>query len=167
MVGAGESYVRRVFVSPKHNRGFARRVRKNLDFIIKKRSETEDVHEVTQLAISLLGLIIFPWEASALQHLESLTLRELESKGWPRWNILLDEKDDTKTLGKLTGHLRNAACHRRLKFSSDDPDMQKVEIEFEDAPNKKSPPNWRAKINAAELKEFCDRFTKLLEDLVG
>ena len=147
--------------------GFARRVRKNLDFIIKKRDENEDIHEVTQLAISLLGLIIFPWEANALQYLENLPLDELMSKGWPKWDIQLDEKNDTKTLGKLTFHLRNAASHRRLKFSSDERDLHKVEIEFEDAPNKIAPPNWRAKINAADLKEFCDRFTKLLEDIVG
>ncbi len=147
--------------------GFAQRVRNNLDFIIKKRGVGEDVHEVTQLAISLLGLIVFPWEARALQHLESLPLGELESEGWPRWDILLDEKGDTKTLGKLIRHLRNAASHRRLKFSSDDPDMHMAEIEFEDAPNTKSPPNWHAKINAADLKVFCDRFTKRLEDLVG
>lgn len=147
--------------------GFARRVRKNLDFIIDKRRESEDVHEVTQLAISLLGLIVFPWEASALKQLESLSLAELESEGWPRWEILLDETGDTTTLGKLTRHLRNAASHRRLKFSCDDRDMSLVEVEFEDAANTKSAPNWRAQINAASLKEFCDRFTKRLEGLVG
>jgi hypothetical protein len=147
--------------------GFARRVRKNLAFIVKKRNEGEDVHEVTQLVTSLLGLIIFPWEAGALQHLESLPLSELEAEGWPGWDIQLDDKGDTKSLGKLTGHLRNAACHRRLKFSSEHREMHKVEIEFEDAANKKSPPNWRAKINAADLAVFCERFTKRLEGLVG
>ncbi len=147
--------------------GFAARVRKNLDFIINKRSENDDVHEVTQLVTSLLGLIVFPWEGGALKHLEGLSLGKLEQQGWPHWDILLDEKGDTTTLGKLTWHLRNAASHRRLRFSSDDPDMSKVEIQFEDAPLPHAPPNWRAKINAAELKEFCDRFTTKLEDLVG
>lgn len=146
---------------------FARRVRKNLDFIIEKRSEGEDVHEVTQLVISLLGIIVFPWQAGALKHLESLLLSELEAEGWPRWEILLDEKEDTKTLHKLIRHLRNAASHRRLRFLSDDPEMHKVVIEFEDAPNDNAPPNWRAKINAADLKVFCDRFTKRLEEFVG
>jgi hypothetical protein len=147
--------------------GFARRVRKNLDFIIESRRNGADVHEVTQLAISLLGLIVFPWEASALGRLESSPLAALESEGWPRWHILLDEKGDTQTLGILTRHLRNAASHRRVKFSCDERDMRLVDVEFEDAPNTKSPPNWRAKINATDLKEFCDRFTKRLEDLVG
>lgn len=146
---------------------FARRVRKNLDFIIKKRNEGEDVHEVTQLVTSLLGIIVFPWQAGALKHLESLRLSDLEIQGWPRWEILLDEKRDTKTLYNLIRHLRNAASHRRLRFLSDDPEMHKVEIEFEDAPNDNAPPNWRAKINAADLKVFCDRFTERLEDLVG
>ena len=143
---------------------FALRVRKNLDFIIKKRDEGEDVHEVTQLVTSLLGLIVFPWEDDALCTLESLSLSELEEEGWPRWNILLDERGDTTTLRKLIWHLRNAASHRRLEFSSDHREMDKVEIEFKDAPTAKAPINWHAKINAADLKEFCDRFTKRLEE---
>jgi HEPN pEK499 p136 len=146
---------------------FSRRVRKNLDFIISKRSEGEDIHEVTQLVISLLGIIVFPWEGGALHRLESLSLDKLEAEGWPHWQILLDEKGDTKTLHKLIRHLRNAASHRRLRFLSDAPEMHKVEIEFEDAPNSNAPTNWRAKINAADLKIFCELFTQQLEALVG
>ncbi len=37
---------------------FARRVRKNLDFILKKRDDGEDVYEVTQLVTSLFGIIV-------------------------------------------------------------------------------------------------------------
>ncbi len=147
--------------------GFAQRVRKNLEFIIKKRKKGEDVHDVTQLVTSLLGIIVFLWEDGALKYLESLRLSELEAKGWPRWDIQLDERGDTETLGKLIWHLRNAASHRRLRFSSDHREMQQVDIEFEDAPNANAPPNWRAKINATDLKAFCDCFTKRLEDLVG
>jgi len=147
--------------------GFAQRVRKNLDFIIEKSNDGEDVHVVSQLVTSLLGIIIFPWEVGALHRLEHIRLSELEEEGWPRWNILLDEKGDTETLGKLVRHLRNAASHRRLKFLSDDRALHKVEIEFEDALNKNSSPNWRARINAADLKLFCDQFTEKLEDLVG
>jgi hypothetical protein len=154
-------------LSRNTTKGFAQRVRKNLDFIIKMRGDGEDVHEVTELVTSLLGIIIFPWEAKALQELEKLPLSELEAEGWPRWDILLDEKGDTKTLGKLTRHLRNAASHRRLRFSSDHREMHRVVIQFEDTSKPTAQPNWRTKINAADLKEFCDRFTKRLEDLVG
>jgi hypothetical protein len=147
-------------------KGFAQRVRKNLDFIIKKHNEGEDVHIVSQLVTSLLGIIVFPWEAGALHRLEHIPLSELEENGWPKWNILLDEKGDTLTLGKLIRHLRNAASHRRLRFLSEDRELQKVDIEFEDAINKSLSPNWRARINAADLKLFCDRFTEKLEELV-
>ena len=146
-------------------KGYAHRVRKNLDFIIKSRNEGNDVHEVTQLVLSLLGLIVFPWEAHALKSLESLCLSVLEEQGWPRWNIQLGKKEDTNTLGKLIWHLRNAISHRRLSFSSDDLEMGKVEIMFKDGPHNK-PINWCATINAADLKGFCDRFTKRLEELV-
>jgi HEPN family protein len=148
-------------------KGFSQRVRKNLDFIMDKHNEGEDVHVVSQLVMSLLGITVFPWEAGALHRLEHVRLNELEEKGWPQWNILLDEKGDTETLGNLVRHLRNAASHRRLKFLSDDRELHNVEIEFEDAPNKHSAPNWRARINASDLKLFCDQFTEKLEDLVG
>lgn len=45
--------------------------------------------------------------------------------------------------------------------------MRSVEIEFEDARSSDTRPNWRARINAAQLRDFCDRFTERLEDLVG
>jgi hypothetical protein len=147
------------------NKGFAQRVRKNLDFIIEKHNEGEDVHAVSQLVTSLLGIIVFPWEAGALSRLENIRLSDLEEKGWPRWHILLDEKGDTETLGKLVNHLRNATSHRRLRFLSDDRDLHKVEIVFEDTFKKSRPPNWRTKINAYDLKVFCDQITKKLEDL--
>jgi hypothetical protein len=146
--------------------GFAKRVRKNLEFIIRKRSEGEDVHEVTQLTTSLLGLIIFPWESRALGTMESWSLSDLERQGWPAWAIVKDRNGETTTLGKLTYHLRNAASHRRLKFSSDGPDPEDVDIEFEDAlPGK--PVDWQARIRASDLKAFCDRFSQSLENLVG
>jgi hypothetical protein len=146
--------------------GFARRVRKNLEFVLRNRRQGEDVHEVTQLTISLLGLIIFPWESNALGTMESWSLLELEAQGWLHWDIPEDRNGETTTLGKLTYHLRNAASHRRLRFSSDGPDPEQVEIEFEDAlPGK--PVDWRARIRASDLKDFCDRFSLSLEDLVG
>jgi CspA family cold shock protein len=145
---------------------FSRRVRKNLDFIISQRSAGADVHEVTQLTISLLGLIIFPWESSALHTLEDSLLEDLENEGWPRWEIVRDRNGETTSLGKLTYHLRNAAAHRRIRFSSDDPYLRHVIIEFEDAkPNQ--PVDWLARIPASDLKDFCDRFSSRIEGMVG
>jgi hypothetical protein len=42
--------------------GFARRVRKNLDFMISARAADADIHIVTHLTCSLLGLVVFPYE---------------------------------------------------------------------------------------------------------
>jgi hypothetical protein len=154
-------------LSRSSTEGFAKRVRKNLDFVIRRRQEGDDVHEVTQLVVSLLGLIVFPWEANALKNLESLKLLDLQRDGWPPWEILLDEIGDTSTLGKLTWHLRNAASHRRIGFSSDDPDLSSVTITFEDAPASRAPANWRASISGEGLKGFCDRLGERLEELVG
>jgi hypothetical protein len=148
--------------------GFAARVRKNLDFIIRMKAQGEDVHEVTQLVTSLLGLIVFPWEAYALKGLEAEPLSALQQKGWPPWNIQLDEKGDTTTLGRLTWHLRNAASHRRVRFSSDEPDLANVVIVFEDMPNRPGANvNWRAAIRADQLKSFCDQFTSELRERAG
>jgi len=145
---------------------FSRRVRKNLDFIIEQRRGGSDVHEVTQLTISLLGLIIFPWEAYALQTLEGRSLEDLQNDGWPRWDIVRDRNGETTSLGKLTYHLRNAAAHRRIRFSGDDRDMHRVTIKFEDAkPNQ--PVDWQPRIQASDLKDFCDRFSNMLEAIVG
>ena len=164
----GDEYMdNRDSFSRNDTESFARRVRKNLHFIMKERSEGEDVHEVTQLVISLLGIIVFPWEDGVRRKLEDLSLDELEQEGWPRWNITLDERGDTETLRTLIWHLRNAASHRRLTFSSDDREMDQVEIIFEDAPGGDARPNWRARINAAALRKFCDLFTKRIDNLVG
>ena len=146
--------------------GFARRVRENLEFVTKGRREGEDVHQVTQLVTSLLGLIVFPWEAGALARMEEWCLEELEKNGWPKWTIVQDRNGETATLGKLIYHLRNAAAHRRIGFSSDDADMEEVVIHFEDARPKK-PVDWRAEIQAADLQDFCVRFSRSLEELTG
>jgi hypothetical protein len=168
LLGEGFPVTERYSLQRNTTEGFAKRVRKNLEFISRKCREGEDVHEVTEITTSLLGLIIFPWEERALGIMENWSLADLEEKGWPRWTILQDRDGETTTLGKLTYHLRNAASHRRLRFSSDGPDPKEVEIQFEDAyPGKAVDVDWVAKIRASDLKDFCERFSKSIEDLVG
>ena len=52
------------FKLPSRNNpsGFAERTRKNLELIERAYSVGADVHVVTQLMLSLLGIIVFPWE---------------------------------------------------------------------------------------------------------
>jgi len=69
--------------------GFANRTRKNLEFIEEAYKEDKDVHVVTQVAISLLGLIVFPKEKLSLEkHLNKISLNSLLQEGWPQWKIL-------------------------------------------------------------------------------
>lgn len=143
---------------------FARRTRKNLNFLSDASLEGKDVHVVTQLATSLLGLIVFPWEKLFVEQIKALRLDTLTANGWPTWSISLGACD---TLGDLVWHLRNAVAHGRLSFSSDSLVIEEVSIIVEDCPRKSSPPNWRAEINGQDLKTFCYMFIDLIEETIG
>jgi hypothetical protein len=45
--------------------GFAKRTRRNLDFILAAQQQHEDVHVVSQVVLSLLGIVVFPSSASS------------------------------------------------------------------------------------------------------
>jgi len=144
---------------------FAKRTRMNLEYIESASRRGEDVHVVTQLANSLLGLIVFPWEKEFVKYIRELKLDELEKDGWPRIEVTIGH---CQTLHDLVRHLRNAVAHGHLEFSSDSRDASTVTITAEDYRKKNgSPANWRARIGAKSLGEFCERFMDLLEDTIG
>ncbi len=64
-------------------------------------------------------------------------------------------------------HIRNAIAHRRISFSSDALDSVKVMIEFHDAPHQGAEANWRATVRADQLRDFCLKFAKLVDDVLG
>ena len=142
------------FAPRNHALGFANRTRKNLEFIEEAYKEDKDVHVVTQVAISLLGLIVFPKEKLSLEeHLDKISLNSLLQEGWPQWEIL---QGTCETLYDLVKHLRNAASHSHLYFSSNSRVMEEVDIEVKDR-------HWQARICVKELRDFCLRFIDLLE----
>jgi hypothetical protein len=147
-----------------HALGFAQRTKKNLLHIEQARQAGRDVHEVTQLGTSLLGLVVFPRERHLDAHVRNLNWARLRAEGWPHWEISLG---DCNTLGDLIYHLRNAAAHGHMTFSSDDPDLKSVEIEVEDYKPGASAPYWRASINGFDFREFCLRFISLVEETIG
>jgi hypothetical protein len=147
---------------------FARRTQVNLLFIERAKRSGEPVHEVTQLALSLLGLIVFPKEKLLLDAIETISLEDLRDNGWPVWHVTLDSgKQRTETLGVLVWHLRNAISHGALMFTSDDQYLENVAIRVEDKPTRRAPSNWRAEISGTNLRDFCLRFAKLIDDLVS
>jgi hypothetical protein len=62
---------------------FARRTRRNLEFIEKAKGEGASVHVVTQLTVSLLGLVVFPKERLLLDQAERKTIADMRTENWP------------------------------------------------------------------------------------
>ena len=156
--------------SRNDSEGFALRTLKNLEYLERKRSEERaDVHLITQLTISLLGLIVFPWERKFKDHLKDVKLSTL---GWPRWDIWKDDKGDCDTLEKLVFHIRNGVAHGHIEFtsdaySSDSRELDKIIFNFKDRPRDKGPWNWCARINGADLREFCYQFVREVGNTIG
>ena len=165
-----------MFVSRNDALGFAQRTRKNLEFVRRAheaQDEDYDFHLVTHLMNSLLGLAIVP----RVKHMEDMLwkkgLDELVRQGWPEWNILLDEPDEgrskTKTLGRLTTHLRNAASHGRFHFAgeADSRELHMVTVIVDDAPGNNCEINWRAEIAGDDLFRFCIKLATYIEEALG
>jgi len=152
------------YASRNHTLGFAERTRKNLEYIEAAFSRGEDVHVVTQLVTSLLGLVVFPWEKKFGEYVYTLKLDQLATKGWPQWQMV---GRDCETLGQLLRLLRNAVAHGNLVFSSDSRHIEEVTVELENYPTNGASPDWLASIPATELRSFCYRFVDLVDQVVG
>ena len=144
--------------------GFNDRVRKNLKFVFSAWNDgSTEVHAVTQVILSLLGLIVFPYAEIKERGDRSLRGYKLDSlfiERWPKWNFEIGSSDN---LDDLVTHLRNAISHRRIIFESDSRQLGAVEIQFRDRPNgRNAVDNWGTTINAAELQRFVLRFADLL-----
>jgi hypothetical protein len=144
--------------------GFRERVLKNLEYLNSEREMGADVHVVTELITSLLGLIVFPYEEikeRGYSSFERYKLNDLPDSEWPSWKIEIGSSDN---LADLVRHLRNAISHRRIYFSSDSRRPEDVDVRFRDCKNPKGPADWGAIINAAQLRRFVLRFAELLKE---
>ena len=146
--------------------GIIERTRTNLELIESTYTSRTEGHVVTQLANSLLGIVVYPWEHQGLDHLKSREMSEIGLEGWPD-QIMELGKDKTNTVGEFVKHMRNAVAHGRITFSSDDRELTEVTITFEDRKKKSAPPYWRARINAKQLRQFCNRLMDMIEDSVN
>ena len=61
--------------------GFALRTRKNLEYIRHAFGQEEDVHVVTHLVNSLLGIVVVPKERYFEESFWSISLEELTRRG--------------------------------------------------------------------------------------
>ena len=143
------------------------RTERNLRYIkaeFDRMGGDSQVHVVTQLVNSLLGLVILPREQYLELRNKSAKLKALASDGWPEWNIT---KGKANTLAQLTRHVRNAAAHGRISFSSDSRYLHEVLITVEDSADEGKTINWRAEIRADDLYEFCTRFAIHVRETIG
>ncbi len=135
--------------------GFALRTRKNLDFVLEASKRDEDVHTVTQLANSLLGLLVFLHEGPLDKQIRRMQMSHLESKGWPTWEF---RAGSSKSLGDHLRHLRNAIAHRGIKFSTESRELKDVLFVMADQDN------WHVAISGDRLHHFCLKLCALVEE---
>ena len=141
--------------------GVAARVHKNLAFISESYEEGADVHVVTQLLLSLLGLIVFPLETIKENKSDVLqsTLSELEEVGWPHWTFTIGQ---AQNLYQLTKRLRNSVAHRHVSFSCDSREIDDVQITFRDRKPSSKTDEWGVHISAPDLKRFVELLSERL-----
>ena len=138
--------------------GFAARTLKNLENVERAYSVGADVHVVTQLMLSLLGVVIFPMEQKdTMGLLEEVALENLHEFPWCKgWDIEHDSyKTKTTNAFILLRHVRNAVSHRNVMFSSDSRDINQVKIAFHDRHLSDKDQWWWAEIEARHLRDFC------------
>jgi hypothetical protein len=135
--------------------GFAGFAWKNFEFIERAAKDNhEDLHPVTQLALSLLGLIVFQHEKNRIQFSQKVRGIRFDSLDWPRWDV----SKPSITLGQFIKQLRHSVAHGGVTFSSNSHNLAEVVVSFH---NPKS--GWTGKIKADDLRTFCCRFKALLE----
>jgi hypothetical protein len=146
--------------------GFAQRVRKNTDFLARAFEQGEDVHIVTQFVISLLGLIIFPYqEMHRHESLAKKKMKELEEKeGWPQFKII--RGDEFETLGELIKHLRDAVSHYKIEFEPEN-ERRLENITITLGWPKGRQDSRRSSISGADFCVFVRKFSRYIEGLMS
>jgi hypothetical protein len=156
-------------LSRSSREGFAKRTLKNLAFIeaVRAGDEPADVHVVTQLVLSMLGLVVIQWERRAFDSaLASGFQRALQTDlarfGGPELHGMQDNyAQRCTTVGVLVKHLRNAVSHGRFVFSGESRALEDVSITFFDE-NRKTGETWTATIDGVDLREFCIRLARFI-----
>jgi len=154
------------YISRNNALAFAQLTLANLRFLegALKANPHEDVHLVTQIVNSLLGLVVFLKEKNFVTAIEKLPLRQLANDGWPQVAITKGQSD---TLGDLVRHIRKAAAHGRLRFSSDLRDPNAVILYIEDRRPNDVVPNWCAEMTAKQMHDFCVKLIDRLDSEIG
>ena len=153
--------------------GIVERTRKNLVYMREARRAGADIHEVTHLLNSLLGLVVVPWERlkTSIVDVDIETLDD-----WPRVKELENTyPGETKSLEFLVNRIRNAVAHGGFRFegsgpsfSPDSREPSEVKVVMTDCRSDHGVKRtWQAEINGEDLYRFCDKFIEHVKNEVG
>lgn len=143
--------------------GLLQRTIKNLDFLQKAFDKNEDVHPVAQVVNSLLIMLVFTYEGQK-GFMKSYRRRKLgyPADSGPALNaalgtttIVVDLCDNCTNMKHFFRRLRNALAHRMVHFDSENSDLTKVTITFEDQKDENSPIDWRVRIRADDVLKIA------------
>jgi len=137
---------------------FARRTRANLEVIEKSANQGESVYEVTQLANSLLGLLVFPRE-HYMRSIPNTPLPELVNQGWPEVHTTHGQLPQN-TLQQLMRMLRNSVAHCNVEFIVAD-DRQITGIKVWNTKGREK--TWESELTIKDLRTIAIKFVELIE----
>ena len=140
---------------------FARRTKANLERIETLASDGDEVckvYEVTQLANSLLGLLVFPRE-HYIDNIPPTPLSELAAQGWPEISPTFGElpHDNLKEFMRV---LRNSIAHCNVEFRADSENQIDGLRIWNTKRGKKT---WEAHLSLKELRLIAFKFVELIE----
>ena len=152
---------------PTETRAFAHRVRLNLDAIdaVVSVAPTK-AHQVTQLVLTLIGLLVLPRESHYLAAAGHQTLPDLAADGWPTWTIAHDSSrrpdGAPDTLGDLLWHLRSTITSGQIRMTAGERPFAEVSIYFDQQVAGGGIATWSASISAPDLRVFCVKLAGLI-----
>lgn len=152
---------------PTETRAFAHRVRLNLEAIDAVVTVAPGkAHQVTQLVLTLLGLLVLPNEAYYLQAAGEARLSDLAEQGWPTWTIAKDLSRrpgaSFDTLADLLWHLRSVIASGQIRMTAGDKPFKSVSIYFDQQVAGRDIKTWSASISAPDLRVFCMKLAELI-----
>jgi hypothetical protein len=157
-----------VTTPPTETRTFAHRVRLNLDAVdAVAQVAPGKAHQLTQLVLSFVGLIVLPRETHYLHIAGHERLADLATRGWPTWTIVNDLSRrpgaSSDTLADLLWHLRSVITSGRIRTTAGDVPFKDVTVFFDQQVAGGGIDTWSASISAPDLRTFCMKLGELVE----
>lgn len=130
--------------------------------LIEAQATKEGPYEVTQLINSFLAALAHPWEKYK-QSLNSLSISDAVTSGWPELSKERLSDNDPKSLGDLLRLVRNAFAHGNLEFlSTGSNEITHIRFWNNSLKDKRT---WGAIAGVDSMRLFLNKFVELAENL--